>query len=533
MLRLFRPLLTAALLVSSVTSFPLLTHAAPKVLLFGNGTEPQDLDPQIITGVPEHRLVDALFEGLVMPAPEGDEPAPGVAERWEISTDGLTYTFHLRADAKWSNGDPVTAHDFVRTYQRMLTPALGADYAYMLFLAAGAEDFFKGQIIDFAQTGFRAVDAHTLQIVLRQPAPFFVRSLVHPAWFPVHIPTVEKAGGLARKGTAWTRPENFVGNGAFVLAEWKPGQRIVAKRSPTYWDHARVKLDEIQFHPVELSDTEERMFRTGQLHITNEVPLTKIAVYEREQPTHIRTAPWCGVYYYRFNVTRKPFDDVRVRRALALAIDRETLVKFVTRAGEKPAYHVVPPGVGGFTSQHRISGDIAEARRLLAEAGYPGGKGFPKVELLYNTLEKHKLIAEALQQMWRKNLGIGITLYNQEWKVYLDAQKSGNFQFQRAGWIADYVDPHVFLDLWRTGGGNNNTQWGSAHYDRLLASSLDAKTQDARFAIYQEMEKILVDELPVLPLYFYTRTRLISPKVLNFQITNLDSYPWKYVDLAE
>ena len=517
----------------AVSTFPLPAAAAPKILQIGNGTEPQDLDPHVVTGVPEHRLIDALLEGLVMPAPDGQSLAPGVAERWDISDDRLTYTFHLRADARWSNGAPVTAHDFVASYRRILSPAFGANYAYMLFLIAGAEDFFLGKITDFSQTGVRALDDRTLTITLRQPAPFFLKTLTHYAWFPVHLPTIEKAGGLERKGTNWTRPENFVGNGPFILSDWRPSQKIVASRSPTYWDRDRVKLDEIHFHAVELTDTEERMFRTGQLHVTYEVPSTKIAVYQREQPDVIRIDPYCGIYYYRFNITKKPFDDVRIRRALALAVDRETLVKFVTRGGEKPAYHIVPPDVGGYVSEHRLKYDIAEARRLLAEAGYPGGKGLPKIELLYNTLEKHKSIGETLQQMWKKNLGVTVSLYNQEWKVYIDAQKSGNFQFQRAGWIADYVDPHVFLDLWQTGGGNNNSGWGKPEYDRLLSQSLDAKSEEARFAIYQQMEKILIEELPILPLFFYTRARLISPKVLHYRTTYIDNFPWKYVDLAE
>jgi oligopeptide transport system substrate-binding protein len=505
--------------------------ASHRVLLFGNGAEPQDLDPQTVTGSPEYRLMMAFFEGLVVQSPNGTDIEPGVAERWEISADGLVYTFHLRADARWSNGEPVTAGDFVRSAHRMLTPALAADYAYMMFHVAGAEDFYNGKLKDFAATGFKAIDARTLQLTLRQPTPFLLKALVHHAWFPVPIPTVEKFGGLDRKESNWTRPENFVGNGPLVLREWKPNQIIVAARSPTYWDRDRVKLDEVHFFPIELAETEERMFRTGQLDVTYEVPLTKIPVYRREHPDALRIEPYCGVYFYRFNVTRKPFDDVRVRRALALAIDRESLVKNVTLANEQPAYAIVPPGVGGYQSRHHLEGDLAEARRLLAEAGYPGGQGFPKVELLYNTLEKHRTIAEALQQMWRRNLGIEITLYNQEWKVYLDSQKTTNFQFQRAGWIADYADPHVFFDLWRTGGGNNNTNWGNAEYDRLLVRALETKTTAERYEVYQQMEKLLVDELPVMPIFFYTYARLIRPAVKNYHTTYLDNFPWKYVDL--
>jgi len=507
--------------------------SAKKILHFGNQGEPQDLDPHTITGVPEHHLMLAFYEGLVAEDPQMNI-VPGVAERWDISPDGLVYTFHLRKNARWSNGEALTADDFVQTYQRMLTPALGAEYAYMLYNhVAGAKDYYDGKLKDFSQTGFQAVDRHTFQLTLTQSTPFLLHALNFYAWYPVHTPTLKKFGALdQRRNSAWTRPENFVGNGAYVLKEWRQNQKIIATRSPHYWDRDRAQLDEIHFYPVELAETEERMFRTGQLHITNEVPLSKTAVYQRDHPDSIRIDPWCGVYFYRFNVQRKPFDDVRVRRALALAIDRESLVKNVTLAGEKPAYHIVPPDLVGYTSRHRVQGDLAEAKRLLAEAGYPGGRGFPKVELLYNTLEKHKVIAEALHQMWRTNLGVDITLFNQEWKVYIEAQHSKNFQFQRAGWIADYVDPHVFLDLWTTNGGNNDTNWGSPDYDRLLQSALAAKTTGARYEIYQQMEKILIDEMPIMPIFFYTHARLISPKVKHYYTTLADNFPWKYADLA-
>ena len=508
------------------------TATAPKKILhYGNGAEPQDLDPHTTTGVPEHRLHLTFFEGLVSEDPQ-QNIIPGMAEKWEISSDGLVYTFHLRADAKWSNGEPLTAEDFLGSFKRILTPELGAEYAYMLWLAAGAEDYYNRKITDFSQVGFKAPDPHTLIVTLRQPAPFLLHAMAFYPWFPVPVKVIARFGGLDKKATAWTRPENFVSNGPYVLQSWQPNQKIVAARSPVYWDRAHVKIDEIHFFPVELADTEERMFRTGQLDVTNEVPLTKIPVYQREQPDHIRVDPWNGVYFYRFNVARKPFDDVRVRRALAMSIDRESLVKNVTLGGEKPAYHLVPPDLVGYTSEHTFKEDIAEARRLLAEAGYPDGRGFPKVELLYNTLEKHRVIAEALQQMWRRNLGIDITLYNQEWKVYMAAQHSQDFQFQRAGWIADYMDPHVYFDLWQTGGGNNDTNWGDPEYDRLLHAALGAKDNAERYPIYQRMEKIFLDAMPVMPIFFYTRARLVNPRVKNFFTTPTDNFPWKYADIV-
>ncbi len=516
---------------SSAAALAAPATATKKILNYGNGAEPSDLDFQIVTGVPEHRLALTFFEGLVSEDPQLNV-IPGVAEKWEISSDGLVYTFHLRADARWSNGDPVTADDFVQSYRRMITPALAAEYSYMLWLVVGAEDYNKGKLADFAQTGFKAPDPRTLQLTLRQAAPFLLHAMNHYAWFPLHIPTLKKFGALDRKSTPWTRPENFVGNGPYTLKEWRPNQKIIAVRSPTYWDREKIKIDEIDFFPVELADTEERMFRTGQLHVTNEVPLTKISVYQREQPDSLRIDPYNGIYFYRFNVKRKPFDDVRVRRALTLALDRETLVKKVTLAGEIPAYDFTPPDLAGYVSRYAFQSDLTEAKRLLAEAGYPDGKGFPKVELLYNTLEKHRTIAEALQQMWRKNLGIDLTLYNQEWKVYMDAQHTQNFQLQRAGWIADYVDPHSFFDMWETGGGNNDTNWGNPEYDRLLHTALDTKSTTARYEVYQQMEKILVEEMPVMPIFFYTRARLVSSKLKGFVTTPIDNYPWKYADLA-
>lgn len=505
-----------------------------KILHFSVGTEIQDIDPHVVTGVPEHKVILALSEGLVAEDPRDLSPVPGVAESWDISPDGRVYTFHLRREARWSNGDPVTAHDFLGSFQRILTPSLGAEYAYMLYnYVAGAKDYFDGKITDFNQVGFAALDDRTLQIRLDHPTPYFLSAMTHYAWFPVHLPTVRKFDALTRRGTRWTRPDNFVGNGPFVLTEWRANQVMKVRRSPTYWDRDTVKLDEIHFYPVENLDTEERMFRTGQLHVTNDLPTSKIDVYRRENPEVLKIDPYLGLYFYRLNVTRRPFDDVRVRRALALAIDRESLIQNVIRGGQQPAYAVSYPGNQDYTPRARLSGSIEEAQRLLAEAGYPEGKNFPRVELMYNTHQNHRLIAEAIQQMWRKNLGIEISLTNQEWKVYLDAQQSLNYDIVRAGWIADYVDPHVFLDLWSSDSGNNDTGWKNPEYDRLLAAALRANSTEERYEIYQKMDQMLVDELPIIPIYYYTRIRLISPKVLNYFPTLLDSHPWKYVDLAE
>jgi oligopeptide transport system substrate-binding protein len=273
------------------------------------------------------------------------------------------------------------------------------------------------------------------------------------------------------------------------------------------------------------------MFRTGQLDVTQQLPVSKIDVYRREHPEELRVEPYLGVYFYRCNVTRPPLNDVRVRRALALAIDREKLVRDVVKGGEEPAYAVSYPDDGGYTPTARLSGGVAEARRLLAEAGYPGGKGLPSIELHYNTFKEHQEIAEAIQAMWLRNLGVRITLRNEDWKVYLDSQHTHNYQLSRSGWIADYLDPHVFLEIWETGNGNNDTLWSNPEYDRLLHSALDADTEQERYGVYQKLDAILVRECPVLPVYYYTSFYLKSPRVRGWWPTLLNIHPWKFVDL--
>ncbi|MET0263314.1 MAG: peptide ABC transporter substrate-binding protein [Rariglobus sp.] len=507
------------------------TKSGSKVIRIGNGAEPQDLDPHVVTGVGEHKIITALLEGLVTYAPDGGI-APGVAERWEIAENGLTYTFHLRGNAKWSNGDPVTAQDFVRSFQRILTPSLGAEYSYKLFHLVGGEEFNTGKITDFSKVGAKALDDRTLQLTLKHRTPFLLESLKHYAWFPVHIPTIEKFDGLSRKGSLWTRAENYVGNGPFTLTEWKPNQKIIVTKSPTYWDSNTVKLDGIEFYAIDNSDTEERLFRTGRIDYAYSLPLNKIETYRRDQADTYRQTLYYGVYYYRLNTTKKPLDDKRVRRALALAIDRESIIKNILRdGGQTPALNYTPPS-DKFKSNARIAGDLAEAKHLLAEAGYPDGKGMPSVEILFNTQESHRVIAEAIQQMWKTRLGIDATITNQEWKVYLDSQQTLNYQVARAGWIGDYSDPHTFLDLWITGGGNNQTGWSNAEYDRLLRTALETKTEEERMAVYQKLDAILADELPVIPIYFYSRIYAISPRVKNWITTPLDNRAWKWIDLA-
>jgi len=500
-----------------------------QILFYGNGAEPQDVDSQIVTGVPEDHIITALFEGLVSEDPHDLHPVPGVAERWEVSRDARTYTFHLRKNAQWSNGTRVTAQDFVRSYQRILMPSLAAEYAYMLYVVTNAEAFNKGQITDFSRVGFQALDESTLQMQLNAPASYFLSLLNHYSWFPVPVSVIERCGPIDQRGNRWTRPENFVGNGPFVLTHWRINDVLVVKKSPTYWDADQVRLREIRFYPIESFEDQERAFRAGQLHVTYEAPLSKIDSYKQQHPDLIRIDPYLGSYIYRLNVTKPPLNDKRVRRALAMAVDRVAIATQVRRAGEAPAYCFTPANTAGYTCQARLPFDIEAARKLLAEAGYPDGKGFPRLTLMYNTLETHRAIAEAVQQMWRKNLNIDIQLENQEWKVYLDNQRTLNYEIGRHAWIADYVDPKSFIDKFITGGGNNQTGWSNPEYDRLLAEAERAPNNQERYELYQKAEAILLEEAPIIPVYHYTHPFLLSPSVQGWYPTLLDHHPYKYV----
>ena len=502
-----------------------------QVLHLANGSEPEDLDPQITTGVTEDNIIRALLEGLVSQDPVDLHPVPGSAERWDISPDGRVYTFHLRKNAKWSNGDPLTAQHFISAYKRALTPQLANEYSYMFYYVVNAREFFEGKIKDFNEVGFKAIDDQTLRVTLRNPTSFFLSLINHHSWFPVHIPTVEKYGDPYQRGNRWTRPANYVANGPFMLADWKVNRVISVKKNPLYWDAARVKLNEIRFYPLESLDTEERAFRSGQIHKTYKLPLTKIEYYEKNRPEVLRQAPYLGTYFYMFNVTNVAFRDKRVRQAMNMAIDREMITKRVTKAGELSAFSFVPPNTAGYNSENKLAFDIPRAKKLLAEAGFPDGKGFPKIELLYNTLESHKTIAEALQQMWKINLGIDVTLRNEEWKVYLSSKTQKNYQIARYGWIADYVDPNAFLDMWLSFGGNNDSNWASKEYDDLIEEAGRTIDTQERYKVFQRAEKLLLDELPIIPIYYYVTTCLLDPAVKNWNPTILDQQPYQYVSL--
>jgi oligopeptide transport system substrate-binding protein len=503
-----------------------------QILHIGNGDEIEELDPQTSTGIPEHNIISALFEGLVSEDPKDLHPIPAGAESWDISPDRLTYTFHLRKNARWSNGEPITAKDYYRSYYRMLDPNLAAEYSNMLFVVKNAENFYRGKTTKFSDVGFRVVDDYTFEVILVAPTPYFLWMLGHHySWWPVHLPTIEKHGRVDDRGNRWTRPEHMVCNGPFVLSRWKVNDVIKVKRNPHYWDGQRVRLAEIHFYPIQSRDTEERAFRSGQLHVTYEIPRHKIEFYRRSNPEILRVSPYLGVYFYRVNVTNPNLKDRRVRRALAMSIDREMIVKQITKGSELPANSYTPANTAGYTPRARIPTDIDGARKLLAEAGHPDGKGLGSIEIHFNTEEKHRMVAEAIQEMWKKNLNLTVTLVNHEWKVYLDAQDTLNYHVSRAGWIGDYVDPNTFLEMWKTGDGNNDTGWSNAEYDQLIDRARLATDPQARLELFQKAEAILLEEAPVIPIYFYTKPYLLQTSVRNWHENILDHHPYKYVYL--
>jgi len=500
------------------------------ILHYGNGSEPQGLDPQVVTGVPENKIVSALFEGLTTKNPWTLEPEPGVAQSWEISEDGKIYVFHFNPEAKWSNGETLTAHDFVWSWNRALHPQMGNQYAYMLFSVANAEAYARGDFDDFSKVGVEALDDLTLKVTLNAATPYFLQLMDHYSTFAVHPETILKHGTMTDRYTKWTRVENMVNNGPFNLVEWKLNRRIRVEKSATYWDRDNVKLNGVVFYPTENLVSEERMFRVNQLHFTQELPLDKLPVYKEMEDSPLVLAPYLGTYFYLFNTTRPPVDSLKVRQALAMSVDRDKLIRTVLHGIFTPAYTISPPGTMGYQPPQLFEYDPEKARRLLAEAGYPDGEGWPGVEVIYNTSENHRKVAVALQQMWKEELNIDVTIANQEWKVYLDSIDTMNYAVARRGWIGDYVDANNFLDMYLTDGGNNNTGFSEAEYDNMISQlAPQAHSQEERFEVFHRAETMLMEQMPILPIYTYSSKHLIHPSVRDLPSNYMDHLNLKYV----
>lgn len=507
--------------------------ALTKTLLIGNGTDIESLDPHLVTGQPEHHVITTLFEGLVSPDPENpDADAPGVAASW-TSDDFQTWTFHLRPEARWSDGTPITSADFLYAWKRILSPELGSYYAEMLYLLKGAKAFHQGDTDDFNTVGCTAVDDHTLTVVLEGPAPYFPGMLKHYTWFPVPKHTIESYGSSTQRDNPWARPGRLVGNGPFQLATWRINHYIAVEKNPNYWDAKAVPLNAIHFFPIDNPESEERVFLNGQLHVTASVPLSKIPRYREQRPSYFHQALELTTEFYRFNTTRPPLDNRAVRSALSLAIDRTALVEQVIRSGHQPATGLTPPGTHpDYPPVDLVRFDPEKARALLAEAGFPEGKGFRKIEILTNSSPTARTVAEFFQESWKKHLGIEVGILQQEWQVYLDSQQRLDFDISRAGWVGDYTDPFTFLGIFRSGDGNNNTGWGNPLYDQWLAEATLETDTAQRLKLMRKAETLLMEELPITPIFWRMESMLLRPEVLGWKHSVISHRSYKTLDLA-
>jgi oligopeptide transport system substrate-binding protein len=504
-----------------------------RTLLIGNSAEPADLDPHVISLLAEQRLQVALFEGLTAFDQKTALPVPGAAERWETSPDGLTWTFHLRAGLKWSNGEPLVADDFVQSWRRALTPTVACPFAYLFSVVKNADAFSAGQLADPTQLGFVAPDVRTVVITLAQPTPTLPLYTALPCWHPINPRVLARFNALDRRGAAWTKPGNFVGNGPFTLAEWAPNARIVVTRNPHYWDAADNQLERVIFHPTDNVDVEERNFRAGQLHVTYNIPPAKIAGYRERTPAQVKADPMLDIRYLIFNTQRPPLDNAKVRRALALAIDRAAISQAVYFGAYQPAPSFVPTACGDYSSPASVTFDPMLARQLLAEAGFPEGRGFPVFSIQMTNSDQAPQMGEALQAQWKKELGLTVTLEPLEVKSKMQNLFAKNFAVTIGGWSADFADPISYLALLGSKSGNNYSGWSNAGYDALLnqaANSIDAAT---RMKLFQRAEELLLAEAPVTSVLLVRNNYLIHPAVRNWSPSPLNLPRYQFVRLEK
>ncbi|MEC9406052.1 MAG: peptide ABC transporter substrate-binding protein [Pseudomonadota bacterium] len=523
MRRAIHALVASAVLGLGITQAWAVELATEQVLRKGNGAEPQTLDPHKAEGVPSSNILRDLYEGLTGEAPNGDI-IPGAAESWTISEDGTVYRFRLRESARWSNGDPVTAQDFVFGLRRSADPMTASKYAQILAPIQNAERVVSGEL-PVEELGVKALDELTVEIRLKAPTPYFLGLLNHSSTYPVHRPSIEA------HGDKFSRPGNLVGNGAYVLSEWVVQSHIVLQRNPNYWDDANTTINTVYYYATEDQSSELKRYRAGELDYTYDVPVSQVAWIRDNLGDELEVSTYLGVYYFGFNVTKPPFkDNVKLRRALSMAIDRQVICDKIVKLGEQPAYGFVPPGITGYTSQVAEYADLdrearfEEARRLYREAGY--SKENPlKVEIRYNTHENHKKVSLAVAAMWRAVLGVDYTLINEEWKVFLQTRKlKQDTEVFRAGWIGDYNDPYTFLELLHSKHGINDSGYNNPEYDALLAEIAVQTDMARRTQLMEQAERMLLADQPIMPIYYYVEKGLVKPYVDGFVPNIMDHH---------
>lgn len=564
-----------------------LRHPADE-LVANNLTEPESIDPGTCSDAVGATVITNAFEGLTQPDPKTMEPLPGAAESWEVSADKRTWIFHLRAGAVWTDGTPVTAEDFRWSWARALDPATASKYADQLYviengdavnqkairLAASpdeakkllgaigkvdevraiADDLGGGALAFVSDDALRekmlasvpgakiagpeslalwAKDPRTFVVRLQQPVSYFLAKITTLyTFFPVPRQAIEKLTAAGLAADLWTRPEHIVSNGPYRLVDWKFRQSMTFERNDRYWDAAHVPIRKVTLLEIESTTTALQMYKAGETDWSGEnasLPNEYASLLKTKRDYHL--SPWLAVYYYWFNVKAPGVDDPRVRRALDMAIDKQAIVDHVTRQNQIPATSIIKDGLAGYRQIEGDPYDPEAARALLAEAGHPGGKGLPPISITFNTNEGHRAIAEAIQEMWKKELGIDARLSNEAWSVFLHDLETQNFQVSRLGWIGDYPDPYTFLSVFLSSSGNNHGNWKSDEYDRLVQASEGELDPAKRIAMMQDAERLLMREMPVLPLYWYTRGVLVKPYVKGFEINFLDRHPWKSLSI--
>ncbi|MGC0881109.1 peptide ABC transporter substrate-binding protein [Pantoea agglomerans] len=480
--------------------------------------EPASLDPLKAVGLPEIQVIRDLFEGLTNQDAQG-KIVPGVAQSWS-SSDNKTWVFTLRNNARWSNGDPVTAQDFVYSWQRLVDPKNSSAFAWFAGLSGiqNAAAITKGEMTP-DKLGVVAQSKNQLKVTLDRPVPWFPALVANVALFPVPQKII------AQQGDSWTSPGKLVGNGAYQLSERVVNEKIVLTRNPHYWDDAHSVLTKVTFVPINEESSATKRYRSNDIDITESFPKNMYALLKKTLPGEVYTPDQLGTYYYAFNTQKGPTADVRVRKALSWSIDRKVIAEKVLGTGEKPAWHFTPDVTAGFKplptfmQQHDQNSLNAQAKSLLAAAGYGPGKPL-KLKLLYNTSESHQKIAIAVASMWKKNLGVDVTLENQEWKTYIDSRNSGNFDVIRASWVGDYNEPSTFLNLLTSGNSSNIARFNNADYDAVIAKASRETSDQVRNSDYNRAEQILAEQAPIAPIYQYTNGRLIKPWVKGYPITN-------------
>jgi oligopeptide transport system substrate-binding protein len=497
-----------------------------RVLHRGNGSEPKTLDMAHVDETVGSRLLFDIYEGL-MSSDADARLIPGVASSWEVSDDGLVYTFHLRDDSLWSTGEPVVAEDFVASFRRYVDPDTTSPNAQFFYPLKNARAITTGQLP--AETlGAQAIDDRTLEITLEQPTAWVLDLFATRQGYPIH------RSSLAEYGDRFARPGTLVGNGAYVLTEWVVQSHILLEQNPHYRNRDSLEIDKIYFYPTEDISSEFKRFRAGELHYTNDIPSQQFRWINEKIPAYLQSGPYLGVYFMPIDTSEPPFDDVRVRKALSMTVDREIIAGKVAGTGELPANGLVPSYVSGYSGagyewlDWPMEDRIREARRLYAEAGYSSDNPL-KFTIHYNTSENNKRIVLALSAMWKQALGVRTSILNQEWKVYLQTRKSRElWDMLRMGWIAGWDDPYSFLEVLLSESDFNDPGWRDPEYDRMLAEGNAMLDPAARAKILARAESRMLEEYPVIPLYYYATNRLVRPELAGYRINILDRDPSRH-----